>query len=75
MKVSVHSAEENYLVKNLLVQESGLDVKGGLKMWEKDKYRFKELSEECGHSVNFKKYCKEGTCFCCDLEEVFNAFI
>ena len=34
-----------------------------------------ELSEECGHSVNFKKYCKEGTCFCCDLEEVFNAFI
>jgi len=34
-----------------------------------------ENSPECEHSVNFKKYCKEGTCFCCDLEEVFNAFI
>ena len=24
---------------------------------------------ECGHSINFRKYSKEGTCFCCDLEE------
>ena len=34
-----------------------------------------EISEECGHAVNFKRYSKEGTCFCCDLEEVFNAYI
>ena len=33
-----------------------------------------ELSPECGHSVNFKKYCKEGTCFCCDLENVFSEY-
>ena len=25
--------------------------------------------------ANFKKYCKEGTCFCCDLEEVFNVYM
>ena len=24
---------------------------------------------ECGHSINFRKYSKECTCFCCDLEE------
>ena len=34
-----------------------------------------KVSEDCGHSVNFKKYCKEGTCFCCDLEEVFNVYM
>lgn len=27
---------------------------------------------ECGHSVNFKRYSAEGTCFCCDLKEIFN---
>lgn len=26
---------------------------------------------DCGHSVNFKRYSKEKTCFCCDLKEVF----
>lgn len=29
---------------------------------------------DCGHSVNFKKYSKEGTCFCCDLENVFSEY-
>lgn len=26
---------------------------------------------DCGHSINFKRYSKEKTCFCCDLKEVF----
>ena len=30
---------------------------------------------ECGHAINFRKYSNAGTCFCCDLEEVFNAEI
>ena len=25
-----------------------------------------KVSEDWGHSVNCKKYCREGTCFCCD---------
>lgn len=29
-----------------------------------------ELSD-CGHAVNFKRYSKDGTCFCCDLKNVF----
>lgn len=33
-----------------------------------------ELSPECGHSVNFKKYSKEGTCFCCDLEMIYGEY-
>ena len=27
---------------------------------------------KCGHSENFKKYSKKGSCFVCDLKEVFN---
>lgn len=48
-----------------------------LYMFKEGKFQFCScpISEDCGHSVNFKKYCKEGTCFCCDLEEVFNASI
>lgn len=30
-----------------------------------------ELSPECGHSINFKRYSTKGTCFCCDIKEVF----
>ena len=26
---------------------------------------------ECGHSINFRRYSKEGTCFCCDVEHLF----
>lgn len=29
-----------------------------------------ELSD-CGHAVNFKRYSKDGTCFCCDLKNFF----
>lgn len=44
-----------------------------LYMYKNNEFQFCscELSPECGHSANFKKYSKEGTCFCCDLEGVF----
>lgn len=44
-----------------------------LYMYKDNEFQFCscELSPECGHSINFKKYSKEGTCFCCDLEGVF----
>lgn len=29
---------------------------------------------DCGHSVNFKRYSTAGTCFCCDLKEVFSQY-
>lgn len=47
-----------------------------LYMYKDNKFQFCscELSPECGHSINFKKYCKEGTCFCCDLECVFSEY-
>lgn len=31
-----------------------------------------KMSPECGHSVNFKRYSDTGSCFCCDLKEIFN---
>lgn len=30
---------------------------------------------ECGHSINFKRYSDKGTCFCCDLKEIFKGYI
>lgn len=29
----------------------------------------------CGHSINFKKYSSENTCFVCDLKRIFNEYI
>lgn len=34
-----------------------------------------EMSPECGHSVNFKRYSMSGNCFCCDLIDVFKEYI
>jgi hypothetical protein len=34
-----------------------------------------DISPECGHAINFKKYSKEGTCFCCDLENIFGEYV
>lgn len=47
-----------------------------LYMYKDNEFQFcSSKIADCGHSVNFRKYCKEGTCFCCDLEEIFNASI
>ena len=43
-----------------------------LYMYKDGNYQFCSCAiADCGHSINFNKYCKEGTCFCCDLESVF----
>lgn len=30
---------------------------------------------DCGHSINFKRYSKENSCFCCDLKEMFPDYV
>ena len=44
-----------------------------LYMYKDNKFQFCscENSSDCGHSINFKKYSTDGTCFCCDLEGLF----
>ena len=48
-----------------------------LYMFKDNKWQFVscEWDEECGHSVNFKRYSDKGTCFVCDLKEIFNGKI
>lgn len=62
----------NYLEK--YVPNMTIKQEKWLYMYKNNEFQFCscELSPECGHAVNFKKYSKEGTCFCCDLEGVFN---
>lgn len=64
----------NYLEK--YVPNMAIKQEKWLYMYKNGEFQFCscELSPECGHSVNFKKYCKEGTCFCCDLENIFGEY-
>ena len=64
----------NYLEK--YVPNMAIKQEKWLYMYKNGEFQFCscELSSECGHSVNFKKYCKEGTCFCCDLENIFGEY-
>ena len=32
-------------------------------------------NSECGHSINFKRYTKEGSCFICDLQELAKDYV
>lgn len=61
---------EKYVPNMCITQEKWLY------MFKNNEFQFCscELSE-CGHSVNFKKYSEQGTCFCCDLQEIFGEYI
>ena len=48
-----------------------------LYMYKEGEFQFCScvISPDCGHAINFKKYSPEGSCFCCDLENVFGEYI
>lgn len=63
---------EGYLEK--YVPNMSITQEKWLYMYKDNEFKFCscELSPECGHSINFKRYSNKGTCFCCDLKEIFN---
>lgn len=43
-----------------------------LYMYKDNEFKFCSCDiDKCGHSINFKRYSDKGTCFCCDLIELF----
>ena len=60
----------NYLdtyVSNICIKQEKLLYK-----FEDGEFKFCSCDiAECGHSINFRRYSKEGTCFCCDVEHLF----
>ena len=48
-----------------------------LYMYKDNKWQFVscEWDKDCGHSVNFKRYSDKGSCFVCELKELFNGTI
>ena len=62
---------EKYVPNMCITQEKWLY------MYKDNEFQFCScpVSEDCGHSVNFKRYSTEGTCFCCDLQEVFGEYV
>lgn len=62
---------EGYLEKyipNMTITQDKL-----LYMYKDNKFQFCSCEiDECGHSINFKRYSDKGTCFCCDLKGFFN---
>lgn len=46
-----------------------------LYMYKNNDFQFCSCeNSECGHSVNFKKYSDKGSCFICDLKEMFKGY-
>ena len=57
---------EKYIPNITIEQEKDLFV------YRNGDYHFCSCDlSDCGHSVNFKRYSDAGTCFCCDIKEVF----
>ncbi len=58
---------ENY-IKNFDLNQDKL-----LFVYKNDNYEFCSCEHgSCGHSINFRRYSTENTCFVCDLKEFFN---
>ena len=46
-----------------------------LYIYENDNFEFCSCeNSECGHSINFKRYSNKGSCFVCDLKEMFKGY-
>lgn len=70
----VDQENEGYLTK--YVPNMSITQEKWLYMYKNDEFQFCSCElAECGHSVNFKRYSDKGTCFCCDLKEIFNGEI
>lgn len=70
----VDQENEGYL--NKYVPNMSITQEKWLYMYKNDEFQFCSCElAECGHSVNFKRYSDKGTCFCCDLKEIFNGEI
>lgn len=63
---------EGYLQK--YVPNMAITQEKWLYMYKDNGFKFCscEIDPVCGHSINFKRYSSSGTCFCCDIKEVFN---
>jgi hypothetical protein len=70
----VDEENEGYLAK--YVPNMSITQEKWLYMYKNDEFQFCSCElAECGHSINFKRYSDKGTCFCCDLKEIFNGEI
>lgn len=54
-------------IPNISIEQEKL-----LYMYKDDQFVFCSCKlSDCSHSINFKRYSENNTCFCCDLKEVF----
>lgn len=66
----VEQENPGYLEK--YVPNITIEQKKNLFVYHDGEYHFSSCDiNDCGHSINFKRYSKAGTCFCCDLKEIF----
>lgn len=60
----------NTYISNMSITQEKL-----LYMYKDDHFIFCSCEiDKCGHSINFKRYSTKGTCFCCDLKEIFKEY-
>ena len=66
----VGNENQGYLEK--YIPNMSIEQKKWLYMYKDNQFQFCSCPmSDCGHSVNFKRYSDKGTCFCCDLKEMF----
>lgn len=70
----VDEKSNGYIIRYILNFDLGQDKL--LYMYKDNEFQFCSCdNSECGHSINFKRYSTSGSCFVCDLKEIFNGTI
>lgn len=55
------------------IQNISIDQQKKLYVYRNNQFQYASCKmSQCGHSINFKRYSSNNTCFCCDLKELFN---
>ena len=68
--ITINNKNPNYLkeyIPNICIKQDKL-----LYLYENGQFNFCSCKlNDCGHSINFKRYSEKNTCFCCDLKYLF----
>ena len=69
----INNQSEGYLQK--YIPNMSIEQEKWLYLYKDNEFQFCSCKiSDCGHAVNFKKYSENGTCFCCDLKEIFENY-
>lgn len=70
---TINNQSPGYLQK--YIPNMSIEQEKWLYLYKDNKFQFCSCKiSDCGHAINFKRYSDKGTCFCCDLKEIFENY-